>query len=107
MYSERAAGLPIEVVGFVEVLARYELAQSRFPNAKAYYDIDKVNEGLRDGSIDLPLYDVLICSYPCTDETQLKELCQYGDTDTIHLFLESQHEFVKLAKPDMVLNEVH
>ena len=99
-------GVPIEVVGFVEVGENFKRARHMFPQAAALEDLDKVIEQLESGEISVPDNDLLVCTLPCQNETALKSLNKYPTTKTAHLFTKSQFRFIDLVRPTRVLNEM-
>jgi len=99
-------GVPIQVAVVIEVGRALDRARSIFPGAQILDDVDKVIKLLRRGSITLAEHDLCVCTYPCTDNTALKELNGYCATATEHLFVESQKQFIKLVQPPRVLNEM-
>jgi len=102
----RAKGVHIEVVAFIEFGARFDYAKGKFPNAVALYDLDAVIEALHAGELTLPEFDLVFCTLPCTDNTQLKQLNGYPTPAAAHLFTESQLELIDLVAPPLVLNEM-
>ena len=98
--------LPLEVVCVIEIGDVIEHARKSFPNAQVLENLDSVIERLEHNKLKLVPFDLVMSTLPCTDESRLKSLNKYGDTKTIHLFRESQAEFVRNTLPNFVLIEM-
>ncbi|EGB02416.1 hypothetical protein AURANDRAFT_68904, partial [Aureococcus anophagefferens] len=100
------SNMPIKIVSFIEVGKNFEHAKETFPDAQALNDIRKVNEDIEQDKLNIVEFDLLVCSFPCYKNTQLRDENGGSYHPSGDLFTEEQMKFISLIKPKHVLNEM-
>ena len=80
--------------------------QGAFPDAQALNDIRKVNEDIEQDKLNIVEFDLLVCSFPCYKNTQLRDENGGNYHPSGDLFTEDQMKFISLVRPKHVLNEM-